>query len=737
MLPTFIDFHKVYSMLTSKLADVDISEMEDKLQELSAWNPMISSVYTEYQNWSPELKNKFKAVMSKTQLKFMTVVSGENMEWKLIETNRTGVLKQILEGWARNKNAKNLFVEEQGQTATVNKEVLQKMADSYETLSNEKLQENPVDYYKAINEVFSFIGIEFDAPVLQMLATKYSPKDFNKSYVQGKFKFIMNELGYDVKTKKIKSGKGVDPYVSTQNKGQLKTITKIAELVKDVSTDLYNGSFVNGEGKMVYSINLNSYISKFKQDVSTVENIEKMWEDSYSKDVFYNPDGNLGVHGSLFFELLKNNPKMREEFDIIELDTAKDKEKGKGTSFDKMIEKQAWLTRMAMFANNGNRKSTGYSYISMGTKADKGRSLYMKVPTLQNAKAPAEMSISNGIGVKYVKEAAKHVLKRNVMQEAARIRLTQEQLFGQEALRDDQLVENLHYKGTNPDGTLNRKAANGLKFMSIPDLNFSTYGLFNTDGSLKEISTETNYAKVNKALDAFLDREVLRGKNRMVKAGVLFEKDGIYYTDMVKVDSFGGTSVTIDGEQVNKIDDQVSEFLMNELVWRTEINKFQMGDLAMYKTKTADISNDAEFNGVKGEFLSVVTDAGKRSYQTITPGIDHVIDSMYGKPKQMSMAIMKDIETSMSVDSAVNIAENLVGESNWAKPYLTEDGMKKSTSSLSTEKKDAIKIVRMYRKGSNSADAQGYTTLEAHRHSMMSRGDLTMEGEHSHEKAYN
>ena len=737
MLPTFIDFHKVYSMLTSKLADVDISEMEDKLQELSAWNPMISSVYTEYQNWSPELKNKFKAVMSKTQLKFMTVVSGENMEWKLIETNRTGVLKQILEGWARNKNAKNLFVEEQGQTATVNKEVLQKMADSYETLSNEKLQENPVDYYKAINEVFSFIGIEFDAPVLQMLATKYSPKDFNKSYVQGKFKFIMNELGYDVKTKKIKSGKGVDPYVSTQNKGQLKTITKIAELVKDVSTDLYTGSFVNGEGKMVYSINLNSYISKFKQDVSTVENIEKMWEDSYSKDVFYNPDGNLGVHGSLFFELLKNNPKMREEFDIIELDTAKDKEKGKGTSFDQMIEKQAWLTRMAMFANNGNRKSTGYSYISMGTKADKGRSLYMKVPTLQNAKAPAEMSISNGIGVKYVKEAAKHVLKRNVMQEAARIRLTQEQLFGPEALRDDQLVENLHYKGTNPDGTLNRKAANGLKFMSIPDLNFSTYGLFNTDGSLKEISTETNYAKVNKALDAFLDREVLRGKNRMVKAGVLFEKDGIYYTDMVKVDSFGGTSVTIDGEQVNKIDDQVSEFLMNELVWRTEINKFQMGDLALYKTKTADISNDAEFNGVKGEFLSVVTDAGKRSYQTITPGIDHVIDSMYGKPKQMSMAIMKDIETSMSVDSAVNIAENLVGESNWAKPYLTEDGMKKSTSSLSTEKKDAIKIVRMYRKGSNSADAQGYTTLEAHRHSMMSRGDWTMEGEHSHEKAYN
>ena len=735
MLPTFIDFHKVYSMLTSKLADVDISEMEDKLQELSAWNPMIASVYTEYQNWSPELKNKFKAVMSKTQLKFMTVVSGENMEWKLIETNRTGVLKQILEGWARNKNAKNLFVEEQGQTATVNKEVLQKMADSYEVLNNEKLQENPVDYYKAVNEVFSFIGIEFDAPVLQMLATKYSPKDFNKSYVQGKFKFIMNELGYDSKTKKIKSGKGVDPYVSTQNKGQLKTITKIAELVKDVSTDLYTGSFVNGEGKMVYSINLNSYISKFKQDVSTVENIEKMWEDSYSKDVFYNPDGNLGVHSSLFFELLKNNPKMREEFDIIELDTAKDKEKGKGTSFDQMTEKQAWLTRMAMFANNGNRKSTGYSYISMGTKADKGRSLYMKVPTLQNAKAPTEMSISNGIGIKYVKEAAKHVLKRNVMQEAARIKLTYEQLFGPEALTDDQLIENLHYK-REKDGTINRKAANGLKFMSIPDLNFSTYGLFNTDGSLKEISTEANYAKVNKALDAFLEREVLRGKNRMVKAGVLFEKDGIYYTDMVKVDSFGGTSVTIDGEQVNKVDDQVSEFLMNELVWRTEINKFQMGDLALYKTKTADISNDAEFNGVKGEFLSVVTDAGKRSYQTITPGIDHVIDSMYGKPKQMSMAIMKDIETSMSVDSAVNIAENLVGEDGWAKPYLTEDGMKKSTSSLSAEKKDAIKIVRMYRKGSNSADAQGYTTLKAHRHSMMSRGDWTMEGEHSHEKAY-
>lgn len=731
MLPTFIDFHKVYSLIVSKLADTPVETMEEKMEELAIWNPEINAVYTEFQNWSPELKNTFKANMSKTQLKFITAIAGENEEWGLIETNRSGILKQILEDWSRNKYEKGLFTRVSGETDTVNKDVLTKLGTAYRTLFNENLQKNPEDYYNAVNDVFSYVGIEFDREALKMLASKYKVEDFHKNYVENKFEYILKDLGYDPKTELVKDGKGSDPYISTDGKGQLKTITKIAELVKDIKPDLYTGTFVNGEGKMVYSINLNSYISKFRTNVSTAQGVQKLW-DTFSKDVYYNPDGNMEIYSSIFLSLMKDNSKVREEFDIIELDTVKEAKKEDGVAFDAMTEKQGWLTRLSMFSNNGNSKATGFSFISMGTKSDKGRSLYMKVPILQHPNSPKELRRGLENDIKGIKAAAKQVLKRNVMQEYARIKKTQEQLFGEKALKDSDLVENIHYKGEN----LDRTQANGLKFMSIPDLNFDTYKLFNDKGVV-DFSTKTAQQAIDKALDAFIEREVLRGKRRMESAGVLFEKDGVFYSDVISQGSFKGTKEKIDGEEVVNVDEGVSEFLINEIVWRTEMNKFQMGDLAFYKTKTADISNDPDFNNVKGIFQSVVTDAGKRAYQSVTPGIDHVIDSIYGKPETMSMAIVKDIFSDFSLNSAGEMAYNLAkNKENFRyKEYLQDTS--KDISDLTLDQQEAIKIARNYLEGSNVADGQGYTTLEAHRHSMMSRGDWTMGEGETHERAYN
>lgn len=762
-LPVFIDFHKAYSLLASKLADVPIKNMEQKLIEIGRWNPDIKAIYEEYKKWDKPLQNKFKSTMSKTQLKFSTVVAGANQKMEVIETNRAGVIKQITNEWERNRNDRDLFEEQDGKEDLVNKKTLQELADKYEILSNRELQKNSKDYFNTVQDVFSYVGITFEPPVLQMLISKYDPTTFHKEYTKGIFKFILEDLGYDSKRKKIKKSPGVNPYLSKQGKGQTKGISKLAELVKDMTTDLYTGTFVNGEGKMVYSINLNSYIHKFKALTSTPEGIETL-KNKFAGDLYYNPEA-TGSHMSIFLKLLtdSNNSDFRTEFDIVEIDTYKEKRKADGTPFTEMGEKEAWLTRMAMFDNNSNKK---YTYISLGTKSDKGRSLYMKVPLLgghlkeMNAPLPSgdltQDEITN-LKANAVKRASVHLLYKNAFQEYARIQKAQKDLFGKDALPDSELIENYHYSGTNEDGSLNRSKANALRFMSIPDLNFSNYGLFDKNGKLKKLD-DKGVQKMHDAIDAFVDREVLRSKERMVKSGVAFEKDGKYYSDAVH-ETFGGKPITLEnGDKAFDIDQRLNEFLMNELVWRTEMNKYQMGDLAFYKTKTADITNNPEFGKAKGTFISVVTDAGKRSYQSITPGIDHVIDDEYGKPEVMNMAVMKDIYSIMSVEKASILGKGIAGNPKFAiEKYINDAKMKELSDMTPAQKRkewisvkkeltmrevEAVKIARIYRKGSNTADAQGYTTLDAHRRSMMSNGTWTQgpkgneaSGE-THEAAY-
>jgi len=776
-LPSFLNFDEVYADLASKLAGYQPHQIEERLKELAQWKSSISAVYQKYLTWDSRTKTAFRSNFSKTQLKFMTAVVDKNGAWELIETNRQDVQKQIVERWNTNRNILGLF----NADGSINSAVLSNLGKQYQDLFSHI--KNPTEYYKHVNRVFKHIGIEFEPNVLKMFETTYPPSEFQKTVVEGKFSHILKELGYNPSNKQI--SKGSNPYTTTGAKGQTKNFKKIAQLVQDVSSDLYTGSFTNGEGKLVYSINLNSYLSKLSSEMATKEGVEKIWE-TFNRDVYYNPD-DTGVARSMLFSLLLDFKdsnginKVREEFALIELDSTKLERGDEAITYDKMTPKQTWLTRLNFYRNNGHYKNTGYGLINTGTKSDKGRSLYIRVPLLaSNKNKVPQLNATGGLigEIQGVKNAAKAVLRRNVLQERARISRVHSQLFGENALPDSKLKENYHYKGKNPDGTLNREAANGLKFMSIPDLNFTNYNLFDSDGNVKFFN-KTELTAVDKALDAFMERETLRSKRAMVADGVLVEHDGKFYSDEISPDKFSSSTTNIGTEEnpivVSDVDDAMTEFLLNDLVWRTEFSKYENGDLAYYKSTEKDISKNDEFPGAKGKFVSVVVDAGKRAYQSITPGLDHMVSQMaldsnsqddYGKTKEIRMAIIEDIYSKMSLNRAANLAIGFTKNPSWegalgvtgAKNVIkhiealeekineeTDKTKKKKLEkkldaffkALPVAERKAVKIVLPYRRGSNKSDAQGYTTLEAHKKTMEGRGEWTTEGEHSHEVAYN
>lgn len=759
LLPVFVDVHKAYAIIKSKLADVSPKDMEAKMERISAFNPTVAAVYQAYKSWNRETQIQFQSAMAGTQLQFVTIINGSKGA-ELINTNRQGVEFMIIEEWKNARNDKKLFTildDLEVVDATVGKLVGSKYA-AHKSLDLKTI--TPLDYFNSVADISSYFGMTIDPDIMSFLLNSYSPEQFEKQFVDKHLKQLVTAIGYNPSTKKFTENKESFYYGN-----QSKRLQDMAKFFTEVREDLFTGSFTNGQGKLIYSLNLNSYLSKFVSGVKDATRLQEIQKEFF-QDVFYKPSEAESTQ-SLFLSLM-GNEDVRRNFKVAMIDTLKEEHGEEGKIYTEMDGKTADMTKLSMWNNGGNRNTTGYAYFNVGTPADKSRSSYYYLPILNGSeKIDALYEYAKGqedTHLARVRQAAKKALLRNIIQEHARIKKTQQELID---LPDSLLKENLHYKmGKDANGNeiKDRSKANGLRFYSVPDLNFSDYNLFDKNGKVVESLSEVT-SEIDEALEAFLEREIMLSKKSMEKNGTIFEYNGKYYSTEFNKKTIGIQEETILGKKVVAMDAVLDEFLTNDLVWRTEMVKFSMGDLALYKTAGTDISSNPIFEGKKGMWYSVVKDASKRAYQSITPGLDHIVDwsnQGYGKPINTSMAVLEDITAYTSINSAMETAYALADvKENWSprKIYTLEKEAKELTKKENKTKEDTSRLKEIqteidglfatdgqrkaydvamayHRTGANKADAQGYTSIDAHRESMMSTGTWTTIGEHSHEAAF-
>ena len=261
----FEDFNEIYSAAQTKLVGVPENKLEKKMEELSKKNTKIASLWNEYQTWSPQLKAMFKSQMAAQQKRFFTVVADKKGNVKIIETNRQGIELQIMEEWKENRHNTDIFLSGANE-GKIDRLAAQEIEKEFNKLNQLAKDKNIEEYAKVADGLLRAVGIELTATEMDELTLRHINSDTGEKAV-GSLSRIHELMAGSRSSFRIllkginnKGGliNGENPYES-ENVGFFRNLAKY---VREIRTDLYGGTFINGEGKQVFSINYNTFLSK-------------------------------------------------------------------------------------------------------------------------------------------------------------------------------------------------------------------------------------------------------------------------------------------------------------------------------------------------------------------------------------------------------------------------------------------------------------------------------------------
>ena len=366
--PMYLPFDKIYNTLSTRLANVPITEIEDTLKELSEKDTSLVVVYEWLtSNKSKPIYNKFLSFFDKYNYKYITMINDKGTP-KLIETNRESLEKIIVDDWINNMERKSIV----SYDLNTEEPVISKMDLTAEITDLKKLLTNPKASTKEaldlFNEITNKIGIEIggNLSVSEM-----------KQLTYGKLDRFVNDLS-----------KGLN--ILEENT----ILTDLAIEASKYNTDMFNSSFRNGNGDQVYAINLKN---------SLVENIAFLKDrnnlEDYTDDHFYKNNS--------FIKILMND-KHSSNLDVFLFDSIKTRERGRGKDFKTTNVTESYLSDM--IAYSAQLENSDYFLLNIGSISDKPQSYYLKLPKL---------SVAEGMGTL---DATKRVMMRTMYQEITRIK---------------------------------------------------------------------------------------------------------------------------------------------------------------------------------------------------------------------------------------------------------------------------------------------------------------------------
>ena len=371
--PLYHNFNDIYYYIERNLIDkYSLVEQLDVLNELSQVKPELSQViellgykkqggtlveFTPYNNSEEELdalRKDFKTNFTKQMLSYTLVVAEKNkstneIKIKIMNSNRSVIKTEILDDWKKQIQVEQLRdperlalnIDENG-AFVANKEVGKSMFEQMTALVKKDEYIKPVVY----NTILKKLGIAYSSKTIEFLTEKFNTKGAPEEVELAK-----KQLN-DWKKTLLKVAEKISNGVVNDQSFRIVFESLANEEAKTVS-DRHSASFLNGENKNIWAIQLPSFMSK---TISKIKNNDtfQAYIDDLQKDPFYKNS-----------PLLKalDEPKLREIINISYLDSLKQDNGSDGVVYTKITDEDFLISSVALYFNNfqNTKRETGSS----------------------------------------------------------------------------------------------------------------------------------------------------------------------------------------------------------------------------------------------------------------------------------------------------------------------------------------------------------------------------------------
>jgi hypothetical protein len=628
------------------------------------------------------LRNDFKTNFSKQQLVYTLVKfdtnssTGKVTSFRIMEANRQSVGNEVFNEWSKNVlDISRTTIAENKDTEEV-KLFGTKMAKDLQTQWSTLAKRGTPIPLSIANGILNKVGIEYAPEVLQALLVKNS----------GTFKNAVQ---------KVLDWYASDRPTDVEEKSGRMALRDLVSYEVDSRFDRYTSSFIDGENKNIYTIQLPSYAAKLlaqlRNPTTSASAISEM-----QKDPFYKYSNILNG--------LNTDPQFQKEFKLSYLDSLKD-EKGEslGSKFTSMGPRDFMSMEIALFQNTAintqkeNKLPVGkYVYI---TPSDKTMSMIFDsriYRVLRASKDHIDTDRSEIVDKFY-----------NVfLSEAARIKgalNVKEDIINNRGKGQYQLTDLLeHYHVASKDKAKSWSTLNKLikvsKTRELTDEEWNTISTLFTGNAFKfkyfsigfnnemnnmaapiirNSSFETLESNLNELkpqiremIGTYLSSEYKRVLDEAVEKGIitLDKTSNLYASNTIVL----GTKTK--EAQSEEILDIMASYALNHFLHNIELSNLLNGDFALYKP------NDLQ----------------KRTYQS-----QSMTTSNNFEQTAIKTLVVKDYE---------------VGSEQY------ETVMSALTSRLGFTESAAEAIAGKYQAGINVTDAQVYTTPKFYRNIHIARG---------------
>lgn len=682
----YYNYEKLYYQLEMALLGKETFEEQlDTIKDLAEYKPEMKAIFNIlepiYKSLPKQLSEnptekeifikQFRSNFYKQQLKYKLVLfekdrSTGKYTYKLIDSNRTSLKLNIKSEWENN---------------------LITPSRSSKNLTKFKDSENVLDFNKIVKFTEEIKDSEFTREqayeFLYRVGIDFNKKDFNLLFDKSS-KEIKNNLLWYVKFLELKANdiKNDDSTKQTYKKGR-EGLEFFVDKQILFNQNLFTESFNNVENSSVFTIQHNSFASKFL-DKLTKGNVSKSIND-LKRDPIYQ-----------YLNLL-SSPEITKKIEVYAVDGLKDGVgENEGKKYRSIHDDDFIAASLVNYINaSGNQsiQGTDTAIYAPIVPSDKSQAFFVRGPKYSN------FIVQND---KIIESDSVHKFYNIFMLEVERIKeaFKTKDLYNKETklIEEGKLkkrtflpIRNYHYGAKSSSSAFD---GNAFKFnlLAYSD-NLSVKGeLYNkifdailkTDLSAKEFfeTTGSNFkpAYTSEILQV-LNNNYSELMDRLKKSGIIkLNKDNELTSNVIDLSDYRNLSEESEDVKIKKL---IAEFTSNSLLFNSEYSLLMNSDPAYYK-------NGAEW--------------AKRFYQS--QAATQSFDSNDFKDGKLDIIAIKDVELPINTESYNDIID--------------------MTKSLPNGEETKEILDKGYKKV-NVADAQFYVSLDMYKKMLISLGKYTPE----------